>query len=136
MTRGYRNNNPCNLTAPSAHYWKGQWALDGRFAKFRLLDYGYRAFFVLVRTYYTKYNIKDVSVFMEKYAPRTENATPVYTAFVVSRLGEYGYNSHISLTRGWLTQFALAITQFENGYIQNGSVLSIQTALDILGYED
>lgn len=136
MSRGYRNNNPCNLTASSEHYWKGQYSLDGRFAKFTLLDYGYRAFFVLVRTYYTKYNIKDVPFFMAKYAPRTENATSVYSSFVVAMLGEYGLDSHISLTRSWLTHFALAITKFENGYIQNGSILSIQSALDMLGYED
>lgn len=136
MSRGYRNNNPCNVTASSAHYWKGQYALDGRFAKFSLLEYGYRAFFVLVRTYYTKYNIKDVSLFMEKYAPRTENATSVYSSFVVAMLNEYGFNSSISLTFSWLTCFALAITKFENGYIENGSVISIHSALLMLGYED
>ena len=58
MTRGMRNNNPCNIRKNPHTWWKG--AINGRdpeFVTFSDKAYGYRAVFITLNTYNRTHNI-------------------------------------------------------------------------------
>lgn len=78
-TRGYRNNNPCNIRWRKDVAWQGQTGHDDKyFCKFSNRVYGYRAVFALLRTYRIRYNITTVDAIIRRFAPPTENATDKY----------------------------------------------------------
>lgn len=113
----YSINNPCNIRYAPSNHWRGQIGQRNGFCFFTEILYGFRAFFVLVRTYCSKYNITTVSDFLLKYAPESENDTQAYIDYVADGLAKHNFDSHISLTRDWLYWFTYYVTWYENGEI-------------------
>lgn len=82
-TRGYRNNNPCNIRWRNDIAWQGQIGHDEKnFVRFSNRIYGYRAVFALLRSYARLHNITTVAAIISRFAPPSENATPKYIADV------------------------------------------------------
>ena len=56
QARGLRNNNPLNIIKSEKINWQGEVkpSTDPNFAQFETLEYGLRAAFKLLRTYYQK----------------------------------------------------------------------------------
>ncbi len=54
QARGMRNNNPLNIIKSEKINWQGEVkpSTDPNFAQFETLEYGLRAAFKLLRTYY------------------------------------------------------------------------------------
>ena len=77
--RGIRNNNPLNIRHSSSK-WKGMARdqTDPSFVRFTSMAYGYRAAFVLLRTYRTKYGCNTIRKIISRWAPPKENNTEVY----------------------------------------------------------
>ena len=94
IPRGYRNNNPLNIII-SSQAWKGKVTpnTDGRFEQFESMAYGYRAAFVILRTYVNKYNCDTLAKIITRWAPPSENKTTSYIQSVCSitgfKQGEY-----------------------------------------------
>lgn len=88
MTRGLRNNNPANIRRGSS--WLGLSAVqrDREFCQFDSVEYGIRAFFVLMRTYHYKYHCNTISQILHRFAPLCENDTYAYIAFVTKYLND------------------------------------------------
>ena len=86
--RGIRNNNPLNIRHSSSK-WKGmkRTQTDKAFVQFTDITYGYRAAFVLLRTYRTRYGCDTIRKIIERWAPRNENNTDTYIAHVASWSG-------------------------------------------------
>ena len=57
---------------------------DPSFVQFTSMAYGYRAAFVLLRTYRTKYGCNTIRKIIERWAPRNENRTDTYIRNVAS----------------------------------------------------
>ena len=79
LSRGYRNNNPLNIRR-SRDKWKGMAPkqTDPAFVQFQTMAYGYRAAFVLLRTYRQKYGYNTIRKIVKRWAPPSENNTDRY----------------------------------------------------------
>ena len=83
IPRGYRNNNPLNIRH-SKDKWKGRCRsqTDPLFVQFETMAYGYRAAFVLLRTYRVKYGYNTIRKIIRRWAPANENNTEAYIRHV------------------------------------------------------
>ncbi len=86
MPRGVRNNNPLNIRL--GEKWQGLKArqTDGQFCQFVSMDFGFRAAFRLLNTYYAKYGLICVRDIIRRWAPETENNTAAYINTVCSQV--------------------------------------------------
>lgn len=109
--------NPCNIRYSANQKWLGQIGRRNGFCYFSSCFYGYRAFLVLCRTYYNKYNIRTISDFVHRFAPTSENNTSAYIGFVVSNLAKHNIDDKFDLSRKRLYWLAYYVTIFENGHI-------------------
>lgn len=82
LTRGYANKNPGNIRL-TPDMWKGEVkGTDKSFKTFKSMDWGYRAVFVLLRTY-IKSGKNTIEKIIQTYAPSNENNTLSYIQTVV-----------------------------------------------------
>ncbi len=83
LPRGLRNNNPLNIRH-SSDKWQGRakTQTDPAFVQFVSMAYGYRAAFVLLRTYRQKYGYNTLRKIIGRWAPPSENNTERYLANV------------------------------------------------------
>lgn len=88
MSRGLRNCNPGNIRRSRVRY-KGEVlpSHDKEFKQFCSMAYGYRAMFVLLDSYRSKYGLCTIRQMLNRYAPPSENFTEGYVRFVASRTG-------------------------------------------------
>ena len=91
FTRGLRNNNPGNIRRGSS--WKGLSSVqsDKFFCQFSSMEYGIRAFFVLMHTYKYKHKLSTLSDVLHRFAPLSENNTDAYIAHCCKFIRENGY---------------------------------------------
>lgn len=84
VPRGLRNNNPLNIEHSADNKWLGldHPPSDGRFARFKSMDYGVRAAAMLLMKYYDKDGLDTIRKIVHKWAPTTENNTASYIAAV------------------------------------------------------
>ena len=118
LSRGYRNNNPGNIRL-SGTKWQGEIVGDDKaFKKFKSMAYGYRAIFVLLRTYINK-GYDTIEKIINRYAPPHENVTTSYVG-TVSKMTGIDPNKKISfLQADDLKRIVAAISYVENGVKAN-----------------
>lgn len=80
---GLRNNNPGNIRVSKTKF-RGEIPSDNAFKKFDTIVNGYRAMFVLLRSYNRLYGINTIRGIINRYAPPTENNTRAYIDYVCS----------------------------------------------------
>lgn len=81
--RGIRNNNPLNIERGQP--WRGlrEEQTDARFCQFVSLEYGFRAAFRILQSYFKKRPpINTVRTIVNRWAPPGENNTDAYVRFV------------------------------------------------------
>ena len=116
LTRGYINKNPGNIRLNGEH-WQGEVepSRDKEFKEFISMPYGYRAMFVLLRTYIIDQNLNTIRKIISTYAPVNENHTEGYIGFVSLQTGILPdrlinfYDSDV------IKSLVAAISYFENG---------------------
>jgi GH24 family phage-related lysozyme (muramidase) len=115
--RGLRNNNPGNIRISKTD-WEGKVPneenTDGGFEQFTTKAYGIRALILLLRTYYTKYNLKTIKGIISRFAPSNENHTENYINFVSEKTG-YGNSEELTWSKEMIRKLVKAICHFENG---------------------
>jgi len=130
MTRGYINNNPGNIRLNN-EVWQGEVvpSKDKSFKTFKSMPYGYRAIFILLRTYINRSGLDTIRRIISTYAPSNENQTDAYIRFVSNRTG-IDPDEKISLSETKkLKDIVAAISYMENGVapdlkeIDNGYLL-------------
>lgn len=90
MTRGLRNNNPGNLRRTSNDTWLGlaPEQTDPEFVQFVSPEYGIRAMYVTLKTYYRdRYGLGTLEQMINRWAPPVENDTEAYIDAVSRRTG-------------------------------------------------
>ena len=72
--RGLRNCNPLNIRR-TADLWQGmsERQPDPEFYTFRSMAWGYRAAFIVLRTYCHKYGVNTIERIVHRWAPPTDN---------------------------------------------------------------
>jgi hypothetical protein len=86
MTRGERNNNPCNIRHVAGVIWKGQSAVqtDDAFVQFDDVIYGFRAPARILASY-DREGLQTLAEVIDRWAPPNENNSAAYVADVCSR---------------------------------------------------
>ena len=116
ISRGYRNNNPCNVRIGSSP-WKEKITpnTDGLFEQFTSTPYGYRAALMTMRTYIRDYGLNTVKEIITRWAPAKDNND---TADYINRVCKYTGmkpDTIISVNdRDKLTKMAYAMSIVEN----------------------
>ncbi|MFI3320327.1 MAG: structural protein P5 [Rikenellaceae bacterium] len=82
-TRAERNNNPGNIRH-SKDRFRGEVypCEDPLFKVFTAPEWGYRAVYVILRTYILKYELTTISEIIPRWAPTFENDTDAYIQYV------------------------------------------------------
>ena len=89
--RGYRNNNPCNIRHNGIAY-VGEVAreqcTDKSFKQFKSMALGYRAVFMILKVYASRYSLRTVREWINRGAPESDgNYTREYIRQVCDRAG-------------------------------------------------
>lgn len=116
ISRGLRNNNPGNIRLGKFHYLgEKEQSSDPAFRQFKSIEWGYRAMFVLLRTYVVKHKCSTLRQIINRYAPPVENHTDRYLQYVV-RATRLSPDEEISITdKAMMTSIVAAMSEVENG---------------------
>lgn len=126
VPRGFRNNNPLNIEHSNDNKWLGlsNPPSDGRFARFKSMDYGVRAAATLLMRYYDRDGRDTVRKIVNKWAPTTENNTASYIAAVCKYTwltADVSINLH---DRVVMEKLIRAMAKHENGEEIDDTVLN------------
>lgn len=115
-TRGYRNNNPCNIRI-STDKFQGevQPSADKEFKQFETMAYGYRAAFRILRTYINNYKCDTIRKIVSRWAPKSENYTENYIKVVSERSGIPENDIVYPENREMMVRIVAAMSYVENG---------------------
>ena len=131
MTRGLRNNNPGNIRISGIKYQgEIQPSKDKSFKQFSSMPYGYRAMFVILRTYYVKHGLKSISQMIRRWAPANENNTVAYINHVSAWSGIHKDATLEITSKGMMCAVVAAMSRVENGTKANGT--DVQKGWDLL----
>ena len=120
MSRGLRNNNPGNIRRSRVRY-KGEVrpSRDPDFKEFSTMAYGYRAVFVLLDTYRSRYGLTTIRQMLNRYAPPTENFTEGYVRFVADYAGVMPDEVIDPRSERDMIPIVAAMSKIENGVAAN-----------------
>ena len=120
MSRGLRNNNPGNIRRSRVRY-KGEVrpSRDPDFKEFSTMAYGYRAVFVLLDTYRSRYGLTTIRQMLNRYAPPTENFTEGYVRFVADCAGVMPDEFIDTRSEKDMIPIVAAMSKIENGVAAN-----------------
>lgn len=111
----YRLNNPGNIRH-SATLFKGEVnrKVHPAFKSFISMEYGYRAMFVILRTYFRKYGLNTIEGIVNRWAPSNENDTKAYIAFV-ERVTGINRKRSLTYCKHEMISLVHAMSWIENG---------------------
>ncbi|MEG1860990.1 MAG: structural protein P5 [Bacteroidaceae bacterium] len=114
--RGLRNKNPLNIRRTSTS-WQGlrKTQTDPAFFQFTSLEYGYRAAFRTLHTYYTRYHLRTIAQMIARWAPPVENDTKKYIQVVARRAGISADAEVDIYNKQTMTAIVSAMSFMENG---------------------
>lgn len=124
LTRGMRNNNPCNIRKNPNTCWKGSVrGNDPEFVTFKDKAYGYRAVFITLNTYNRKHNIWSIRQIINRWAPAGDgqNNPHAYIRRVCELMGGLSETHTIVANAPYADQqeeaidFVMAMACVENG---------------------
>ena len=120
MSRGLRNNNPGNIRRSKVRY-KGEVhpSRDPEFKEFSSIAYGYRAMFVLLDTYRSRYGLTTIRQMLNRYAPPEENFTEGYVRFVADYSGVMPDEAVDTRAEMDMIPIVAAMSKIENGVAAN-----------------
>lgn len=117
MTRGLRNNNPLNIRR-SADLWQGmaEEQTDPEFFRFQSPAWGYRAAFVVLRTYRNRYGADTIERIVKRWAPPgDDNDTEYYIRKVAVLTGVDRNETLDPDDPHMMTELVAAMSRVENG---------------------
>lgn len=120
MSRGLRNNNPGNIRRSRVRY-QGEVrpSRDADFKEFETMAYGYRAMFVLLDTYSSRYGLHTIRSMLNRYAPPEENLTESYIRFVSDYSGVMPDEPIDTRSQSDMIPIVSAMSRIENGISAN-----------------
>jgi hypothetical protein len=82
-------NNPGNIRNSGGVKFLGENSMPGdTFKSFKTLDYGIRAMYVILNSYYSKYGLNTISDIINRWAPPSDNnPTTAYVGYVADKTG-------------------------------------------------
>ena len=116
ISRGYKNNNPGNIRINS-DVFEGEVrpSADKSFKQFKSMAYGYRAMFIVIRTYIQRHKLNTIRGIISRYAPSNENHTENYIRVVSERSGIPENDIVYPDNREMMVRIVAAMSYVENG---------------------
>ena len=116
ISRGYKNNNPGNIRINS-DVFEGEVrpSADKSFKQFKSMAYGYRAMFIVIRTYIQRHKLNTIRGIISRYAPSNENHTENYIRVVSERSGIPADDIVYPDNREMMVRIVAAMSYVENG---------------------
>ncbi len=116
MSRGIENCNPGNIRRSRVRY-RGEChpSTDPLFKQFESMEWGYRAMFILLDTYRTRYDLHNIRQMIMRYAPPTENHTALYIDAVCEMTGIRSDLPIDTRNRATMVPIVAAMSRVENG---------------------
>lgn len=116
VPRGLRNHNPLNIRHGKSR-WQGMRKdqTDREFVQFTTPAYGYRAAFLLLRTYIDLYKCDTLERVIHRWAPPQENLTYIYVSRVVGITGMSADTRLKSDDGNQMVPLVMAMSRVENG---------------------
>lgn len=120
MSRGYRNNNPCNIRC-SVEKWQGEIvpSQDKAFKQFETMAFGFRATFKLLHNYNTKFGCKTLEQMINRFAPPIENNVNAYVTHVANASRVDPTSQLNTRNKDIMTSIVSAMALHENGKAPN-----------------
>lgn len=115
--RGLRNNNPLNIRR-SADLWQGlrKEQSDPEFFQFESIAWGYRAAFVVLRTYRHRYGANTIDRIVKRWAPQADGNDTEYYIRKVAVLTGLDRNEEVDdRNMKVMTDLVAAMSRVENG---------------------
>lgn len=115
--RGLRNNNPLNIRR-TADLWQGlrQEQNDAEFFQFETMAWGYRAAFVVLRTYRNRYGANTIEKIVKRWAPEADgNDTEYYIRKVAVLTGLERNETVDERNPKMMMELVAAMSRVENG---------------------
>ncbi len=117
MPRGLRNSNPLNIRR-TTDLWQGlaREQTDPAFYRFTSCAWGYRAAFVVLRTYCVSRGANTPRTIIERWAPAADGNNPdLYLAHVAKRSGLEPDSPLNPYNRAHMVPLVAAMSEVENG---------------------
>ncbi|MDH6309399.1 hypothetical protein M2451_002715 [Dysgonomonas sp. PFB1-18] len=117
MSRGLRNNNPLNIRINSDKF-QGEIipSRDKAFKQFESMAYGYRAAFVTLGTYLSKYGRNTIRKIITAWAPPEDNNDTIAYINAVSKYSGISPDHVLTAQDGVLYKLIVAeMSRVENG---------------------
>ena len=108
-------NNPGNIRV-SAETFRGEVRPSAHpsFKQFKTMAWGYRALFVVLRTYIRQHHLQTIESIISRWAPPSENDTEAYVR-QVARLTGFDRQRSLTFCYNDMLPLASAISRVENG---------------------
>lgn len=117
LSRGLRNHNPLNIRR-SADLWQGlaPEQTDPDFFQFKTMAWGYRAAFIVLRTYRHRYGADTIDRIVKRWAPPGDrNDTEYYIRKVAVLTGVDRHATLDAENPQVMTELVAAMSRIENG---------------------
>lgn len=117
VSRGLRNNNPLNIRR-TADLWQGlkPEQTDPEFFQFKTIAWGYRAAFVVLRTYRHRYGADTIDRIVKRWAPPGDrNDTEYYIRKVAVLTGLDRHETIDADNPREMAELVAAMSRVENG---------------------
>lgn len=121
ISRGIRNNNPCNIRSGARWLGLRVGQTDKSFCQFISMDYGFRAVFVLIRNYRLKYHVDCLSSIIHRWAPSCDGNKPeeylrIVLEYMKKHSCEVGKDSSFAKLPTYAKiRFVIGMANVENG---------------------
>ena len=135
MSRGTRNCNPGNIRRSRVLY-KGEVhpSKDPACKQFESIEWGYRAIFILLDTYRSRYGLDTIRGMISRYAPPSENNTEAYIAAICDWTGLTADEPLDTRSRRVMVPIVMAMSRIENGI--PARCTEVEEGFDLTNFED
>ncbi len=121
ISRAEKNCNPGNIRR-STDMFNGEVrpSRDREFKQFTDMDYGFRAMWAVLKSYYYRHHRKTIRQIISRWAPAEDkrNHVNAYVNFVAEKSG-HGADEPLKFNYEGMGSVVLAMAQFESGYVRN-----------------
>ena len=139
VTRGIRNNNPCNIRHGSRWVGLRPKQTDKGFCQFTSMEYGVRAALRTLMTYVNKHHLTSVRDIIYRWSPPEDNNNTVHYIRIIEDALDREELPH-EWPRGYLTKqklkndpwwftFMKAMCKHESGYILTKGMYDLAVSL-------
>ena len=133
ISRAEKNCNPGNIRK-STDLFNGEVrpSQDKEFKQFRDMDYGFRAMWSVLKSYYYRHGLYSIQEIINRWAPlKDRNPTEAYIDFVAKQSG-YAPRERLKFNYEGMGRVVMAMAHYESGYFRKEWEASCHRGFDMI----